>query len=147
MSPEAPYDQVNRRHFSQLSIPLADQSQAERFHQLIKSTDWIKFLKTLHPDHADSAKVVIPAQPNGYLRGGMNVHLPVIFDNGVKWAIRIKQQGETNPSAEIRAIIMRSEIETMRVLKAAGVKVPAPLSHGQGRLPSPFFPLSKGGQL
>jgi hypothetical protein len=55
----------------------------------------------------------------------MNVHIPITFPSGEKWLARIRQQSSNSPkAAELREMIMRSEIETMRTLRAASLKVP-----------------------
>ncbi|KAJ3809380.1 hypothetical protein EV368DRAFT_45890 [Lentinula lateritia] len=71
--------------------------------------------------------VSIPKDGSKLQRGGMNVHIPLEFGDGVKWLARIRQQ--PTPTTQF---IMDSEVETMRVLKAAGLQVPnafMPKSH------------------
>lgn len=63
--------------------------------------------------------VSIPEDGSKLQRGGMNVHIPLEFGDGVKWLARIRQQA--TPTTQF---IMDSEVETMRVLKAAGLQVP-----------------------
>jgi hypothetical protein len=57
--------------------------------------------------------------------GGMNVHVPIDFEDGTKWLARVRQKRFDSPPPAISRIIMESEICTMQALKRAGVAVPA----------------------
>ncbi|WWC60598.1 uncharacterized protein I303_103172 [Kwoniella dejecticola CBS 10117] len=52
-----------------------------------------------------------------------NIHLPITFDDGVKWFIRVRQRGRKSP-AEITDSIIRSEVCTLNLLKRSGIPVP-----------------------
>ncbi|WVQ78382.1 hypothetical protein IAT38_000468 [Cryptococcus sp. DSM 104549] len=54
----------------------------------------------------------------------VNLHLLVIFDDGVKWLLRARAYSPSNPPAELRARVTESEVATLQFLKAQGVKVP-----------------------
>jgi hypothetical protein len=57
------------------------------------------------------------------LSGGMNIHLPVEFDDGVKWLVRIRQKRFHAPPSTMRTIITASEVTTIQVMHEAGLKV------------------------
>ncbi|WVQ81435.1 hypothetical protein IAT38_003559 [Cryptococcus sp. DSM 104549] len=54
----------------------------------------------------------------------MNLHLPLVFDDGVKWMVRVRQWRASNPPAALQMQITESEVATLQFLKANGVKVP-----------------------
>ncbi|WWC60607.1 uncharacterized protein I303_103181 [Kwoniella dejecticola CBS 10117] len=55
---------------------------------------------------------------------GINIHLVIFFDDGVKWLLRLKQDHGDYPPFEIRHAVLDSEITTLRLLKRAGAAVP-----------------------
>jgi hypothetical protein len=91
-------------------------------YELIKSVNFVDIARILRPGHEPT--VHIPEDPASLQGGGMNVHLPILFEDGVKWAVRIKQQEAHNLPVEHRAMVIKSEVGTMKALKAAGLKVP-----------------------
>lgn len=91
--------------------------------EAIQNVDFAGIARTLRPGREPT--INIPFNYKDIPAGGMNLHLPVEFDDGIKWAVRIKQQDEHNPAVALRGIVLRSEVETMKVLKRAGLKVPA----------------------
>nr|XP_018265003.1 uncharacterized protein I303_03185 [Kwoniella dejecticola CBS 10117]OBR87161.1 hypothetical protein I303_03185 [Kwoniella dejecticola CBS 10117] len=71
--------------------------------------------------------------------GSFNIHIPILFDDGVKWLIRIRRDSVTIPDPEINNAIIESEVATMRVLKTQGMPVPQgflPPHHGQSDGPN-----------
>lgn len=63
----------------------------------------------------------------GSQRGGVNLHIPILWDDGLRWLIRIKLHcvvafGMIDP--EVRRLTLESERETMMFLKMRGLKVP-----------------------
>ncbi|KAE9398049.1 hypothetical protein BT96DRAFT_921044 [Gymnopus androsaceus JB14] len=85
----------------------------EKIHQI----DFYKHAVELRPGF--TPVVSIPADASSLQHGGMNVHIPLTFSDGVEWLARVRL--ESAPGAKL---IMKSEIETMRVLKASGLSVP-----------------------
>lgn len=56
--------------------------------------------------------------------GGMNYHVEICFEDGVKWITRIRRWNATSPPASLRDYIIRSEVATLNFL--AQTNVPAP---------------------
>lgn len=56
--------------------------------------------------------------------GGCNVHIPIQFDDGHEWMIRIRYNHMGRPYEAMRMNII-SELATMRALREGGMKVPA----------------------
>ena len=59
--------------------------------------------------------------------GGMNHHVEIRFEDGVKWLARIRRFNATSPPSELRDHILRSEVATMKFLEQTSV--PAPKVH------------------
>ena len=53
-----------------------------------------------------------------------NGHFPVLFDDGVKWLVRLRQMTNYSATGEIQSLVTTSEAQTMRVLHSAGLLVP-----------------------
>ncbi|KAF9072361.1 hypothetical protein BDP27DRAFT_428575 [Rhodocollybia butyracea] len=83
----------------------------------IRQFDFAKHANALRPGF--NPVVHMPADASSLQRGGINVHVPITFCDGVRWLARIRQ--ESTPGAKL---ITESEGETMRVLKASGLQVP-----------------------
>ncbi|WVQ65218.1 uncharacterized protein L199_003391 [Kwoniella botswanensis] len=69
---------------------------------------------------------------------GINVHFPIIFDDGVKWLLRVRQSHNGYPPPEIQRFVVRSEVTALTILKNGGVLVPDawyPLFDGQSSQP------------
>lgn len=56
--------------------------------------------------------------------GGMNYHVELTFDDGVKWIVRIRRFNITSPPAVLRDHIFQSEVATLKFLEKT--RVPAP---------------------
>lgn len=56
--------------------------------------------------------------------GGMNYHVELTFDDGVKWIARIRRFNATSPPAALRDHIVQSEVATLKFLEKT--RVPAP---------------------
>lgn len=52
-----------------------------------------------------------------------NVHFPITFDDGVKWLIRIPRPRHSRAPTALLALVSACEVETLKALKEAGVKV------------------------
>ncbi|WVQ81434.1 hypothetical protein IAT38_003558 [Cryptococcus sp. DSM 104549] len=73
----------------------------------------------------------------------MNVHLPLVFDDGVRWMVRARQWNARNPPATVQRQVTASEVATLQFLKANGVKVPmawiSPVVHDARESPIDYF--------
>jgi hypothetical protein len=61
------------------------------------------------------------------MMGGMNLHLPITFTDGVEWLVRILRINATSPPPELQIYILKSEIATLRFLET--VNIPTPRVH------------------
>ncbi|KAI0199161.1 hypothetical protein F4808DRAFT_222400 [Astrocystis sublimbata] len=61
---------------------------------------------------------------NSSVMGGMNYHVEISFDDGVKWITRIRRFNKTSPPPALRDYILQSEVATLKFLES--VDVPAP---------------------
>ncbi|ODN74238.1 hypothetical protein L198_08259 [Cryptococcus wingfieldii CBS 7118] len=84
----------------------------------------------IRPGHTCS--LVTPSMPDGdyprasaeYKIGWVNIHLPLIFDDGVKWIVRIPRRHDGDAPANLHNLIASSEVATLRVLHQNRAKVP-----------------------
>lgn len=53
--------------------------------------------------------------------GGMNYHIEISFENGVKWIARIRRINGTSPPPVLRDYILESEVATLQFLEKTGV--------------------------
>ncbi len=67
-----------------------------------------------------------PLKPTGtsLVGQGSNFHLPLTFDDEVKWMVRMKRRTWDGPSPEVLLLTARSEVATLRTLKERGLAVP-----------------------
>ncbi|KAF6784150.1 hypothetical protein CSOJ01_15798 [Colletotrichum sojae] len=56
--------------------------------------------------------------------GGMNYHIEITFDDGIKWIARIRRFNATSPPAKLRDYIIQSEFATLQYLERTGVPAP-----------------------
>lgn len=56
--------------------------------------------------------------------GGINVHVPITFDDGVKCIARVRQKTRTSSLAEMARAITENEVKTMEVLRGVSDRVP-----------------------
>lgn len=56
--------------------------------------------------------------------GGTNVHIPIEFDDGAEWLVRLPQSTSASPPKVLADQSLSSEVFTYRLLKSAGIKVP-----------------------
>jgi hypothetical protein len=69
--------------------------------------------------------ISVPTTPGHTpLMGGMNIHLPILFADGVKWLARIRRRNATSPPPALQTYILESEIATLRFLETT--KLPTP---------------------
>lgn len=53
--------------------------------------------------------------------GGMNYHIEIVFEDGVRWLARIRRLNATSPPPELRNYIMKSEVATLKYLETTAV--------------------------
>lgn len=56
--------------------------------------------------------------------GGINYHIEVGFDDGVKWIARIRRFNATSPPPSLRDYIVQSEVATLKFLERTSVPTP-----------------------
>ncbi|KAL5344008.1 hypothetical protein BJX70DRAFT_393430 [Aspergillus crustosus] len=56
--------------------------------------------------------------------GGMNYHIEILFEDGIRWMARFRRTNATSPPPELQDYIMRSEVATLRFLRQTKVPVP-----------------------
>lgn len=66
--------------------------------------------------------------------GGINIHVPIRFEGGEEWLLRIPSFGDKPEPADMVALVHSSEVLTYKALRAAGVAVPEVYSWGLGKL-------------
>jgi hypothetical protein len=54
----------------------------------------------------------------------MNFHLPLVFDDGVKWIVRIRKNKMTCPKREYAEMDVISEVASLKAMRKAGICVP-----------------------
>lgn len=50
------------------------------------------------------------------MMGGMNIHIEILFEDGISWLARIRRSNATSPPLELRNYIMLSEVATLKFL-------------------------------
>lgn len=61
--------------------------------------------------------------------GGMNYHIEIEFEDGIKWLARIRRFNATSPPAALRDYIFKSEIATLMFLEKTAVPSPRVLGY------------------
>src|SRR3569833_2002909 len=56
--------------------------------------------------------------------GGMNYHIEVSFDDGMKWIARIRRFNATSPPVALRDYIIKSEVATLKFLELTDLPSP-----------------------
>lgn len=56
--------------------------------------------------------------------GGMNYHIDILFEDGVKWIARVRRINGTSPPPVLRDYIVKSEVATLQFLEKTGVPAP-----------------------
>ncbi|WWC68362.1 uncharacterized protein I206_102287 [Kwoniella pini CBS 10737] len=82
-------------------------------------------LKSLRPDHQPS--LTIPdyeSLEESDWFGGFNVHFLVIFEDGVKWVLRVRQSDQAPIPNEVINDILLSEVSTLNYLSKHNIPVP-----------------------
>ncbi|KAI4765208.1 hypothetical protein E4T52_02539 [Aureobasidium sp. EXF-3400] len=58
------------------------------------------------------------------MMGGMNLHLRIIFNDGVIWLARIRRTNATSPPPQLQNYILESEIATLKFLETIDIPTP-----------------------
>ncbi|OCF31889.1 hypothetical protein I316_06489 [Kwoniella heveanensis BCC8398] len=66
----------------------------------------------------------IPENLQDVMEGGVNALIPVVFEDGHRWLVRVKQQDNRPPLDGFNRMIAESEVETIKVLRERGLQVP-----------------------
>lgn len=120
--------------FKKQVTPPIFQVNVSRTYQRLQTRSLVQHLRTvnfdphiqpLRPSH--SFTLTIPKRVRECQKGGANLHIPILWDDGVKWLIRIKLHwtvafGEVQQG--IRQLVLESERETMILLKKSRLAVP-----------------------
>ncbi|KAK8853366.1 hypothetical protein IAR55_004070 [Kwoniella newhampshirensis] len=100
----------------------ADARQLEHLTGLLNSANLSAQADALRPGHTGT--IVVPTSTRDYIGGGMNVILPVTFDDGVRWIARVRQKRFDEPPPAMRKMLVASEVASMRAMRENGLKVP-----------------------
>lgn len=113
-------------HFVNEIIAKTDREMWEKFLAPLDHTLFENQASALRPGH--SCEIRIPQSVDEVLEAGLfnqfNGHFPAIFDDGVKWLLRLRQITKLSATGDMQSIVTTSEAETMRVLHKAGLLVP-----------------------
>ncbi|WWC60615.1 uncharacterized protein I303_103189 [Kwoniella dejecticola CBS 10117] len=63
---------------------------------------------------------------------GINIHFPIVWDDGMKWLLRVRQSHNGRPNQDIQKYVIQSEIGVLRLLKRQGLLVPDAWPAGDG---------------
>lgn len=66
--------------------------------------------------------------------GGLNIHIPVLFDDGVKWMLRMNGYNRAHGPFEVSRYVRESEVATMKALQSVTKLVPRVHDWGIGTL-------------
>ncbi len=116
-------------------------SQLNETFQLMKPVDFVTPAQALRPGH--SCTVHLPDTIRDLPMGGINVHMPITFDDGIRWLARVRQRRLASPLREVEKVITENEVETMMVLREVSDLVPEAylpysletMSEGSGQCP------------
>ncbi|WWD05424.1 hypothetical protein V865_003501 [Kwoniella europaea PYCC6329] len=127
---------------------IANASKLQRFTSLLNSLSLEKDRITEESQRVRPGRTCIlqlpPDSQSMYdaknMYNGINPHFPIIFDDGVKWLLRVRQSHNGYPPHEIQRFVVRSEVTALTILKNGGVLVPdawypRPLIDGQSSQP------------
>ncbi|KEQ72268.1 hypothetical protein M436DRAFT_73976 [Aureobasidium namibiae CBS 147.97] len=74
-----------------------------------------------------SCRIEVPTDEKNersYLMGGMNLHLRIVFEDGIIWLARVRRSNATSPPPHLQDYIIRSEIATLRSLETTSIPTP-----------------------
>ncbi|WWC60599.1 uncharacterized protein I303_103173 [Kwoniella dejecticola CBS 10117] len=83
--------------------------------------------EALRPGHR--SQLLTPDDPlqmadNTSVQGSINFHVPLVFDDGLKWLVRIRQDHHSDSILAIQKQVMQSEVVTLNWLKEQNIASP-----------------------
>lgn len=66
--------------------------------------------------------------------GGLNIHIPLLFDDGVKWMLRLNGYNRDHAPFEVSKYVRESEVATMTALQSVTNLVAQVHDWGMGTL-------------
>ena len=66
--------------------------------------------------------------------GGLNIHIPILFDDGVEWMLRLNGYDRDHPPFGVLEYKRRSEVATMVALQSVTGLTPRVHGWGVGKL-------------
>lgn len=76
-----------------------------RLFDVIKDSDIADSAQALRPEHRYTA-AHLPETASELAAGGMNVHVPITFDDGVKWLARIRKPHFHGPPSDMMKVVV-----------------------------------------
>lgn len=92
-------------------------------------------LRLLRPGHSVT-EIIMPdaTEIDDDCHGGLNIHMPITFDDGVQWMIRLNGYRPDPPPYKALEDIRKSEVATMLALRSVTPLVAKVHTWGVGRL-------------
>ena len=66
--------------------------------------------------------------------GGLNIHIPILFDDGAEWMLRLSGYMRDHPPFEVLECVKHSEVATMVALQSVSGLIPRVHGWGSGKL-------------
>lgn len=83
---------------------------------MLKGSDLQAAARQIFP--AVQCRVIVPeSSDEDILMSGMNIHVPVVYENGSRLLARIRQSRVQHPPRHIQQLIQKSETTTMKFLR------------------------------
>ncbi|WVQ78710.1 hypothetical protein IAT38_000797 [Cryptococcus sp. DSM 104549] len=120
-------------HYGALEAALKD-SIWEHFHSVVAKspiTDQATLLRDGHPCRLAVSSLEARQSIHG---GSINHHIPLVFDDGVKWMVRIRPPRVNPLPGDLQQTVTKSEVATHRLLRGGGVR----------HIPNAWLPLNYG---
>jgi hypothetical protein len=91
-------------------------------------------LEVLRPGHTCEIAMPDITEIDEECHGGLNIHIPILFDDGVEWMLRLNGYDRDHPPFEVLEYKRRSEVATMMALQSVTDLVPKVYGWGVGKL-------------
>ena len=89
---------------------------------LMDSVDLVSLASILRPTY--QGRAIVPDPNEKVLAGGRSIHIPIVFDDGVKWLARIRQQSFNSPPKRFESLMEESEISTQQSMHSPVSRYP-----------------------
>ncbi|WRT65979.1 uncharacterized protein IL334_002930 [Kwoniella shivajii] len=89
--------------------------------------DIVKNIEHLRPGHSFTFSLPdggTEMSSQSDMHGATNYHIPISFDDGVKWLLRVRQSTNGVPPYDFQQAVTVSEVRTLQILKEKGMPVP-----------------------